>query len=678
MSHAASFVPVLFFLLPLVQAASFLEFLDFTSPSPLIFHSLATLLQVQPQTLFPNGHTIASVTVPRHTLLYHGRHDNDPVPSPEWLAFDMEMAYGIMGNMPDSRLLTYKTTRNVRAVYFDGTSASLMGDGTFSQMVFLYNGTDDVPKRGGRGPPPGRGHRDHGHPKEPENENTSPRPPLRLSFPRWNPLQDEYFRARELCKWLESSGLGGQGWGYEGIVRMNAGFELIWCDFDSPSLKLVSNLNVSAPRNYDPTAALERAKARWLRILELEEPLSSEDQAKLNQVLGIQEPIRTNPQLTLGPSEDEGPHGPGMTDPREPFRNTSSWFWSTAAAKRYHGDSRMRVDPRGIFSFYEPGLRNQFRSRIEDDISRLNLETNGRWRRGGNGENSFSSYAERIARRSDELRALMERRRQHRLTSVAGKDGVYMRAAVEKRLKNTLAASRNGDDVDWHYTAEEIITRYHNELTTLLDYLEMAPKPHETHLPLDAWIYQVRQVTHWFMLPSLEYPPDRPYTQERLQEIFNLDSRLAQTTLERCITQYDLDEQPVGDEDSILGNAIKETLHGICSTVIRIGLGVEYYWLMYFNPAPELGSSRFLAVSQELKYAAELWEQDMQELLAWLGWAEQWSRCEKQCDVGEMCYMPMWPVAGWGRGRWGEDPEFLWQPVCVDMMDYPPENSGSM
>ena len=36
-------------------------------------------------------------------------------------------------------------------------------------------------------------------------------------------------------------------WGVEGAARMNAGFELIWCNFSSPSARLISNLNVKVP-----------------------------------------------------------------------------------------------------------------------------------------------------------------------------------------------------------------------------------------------------------------------------------------------------------------------------------------------------------------------------------------------------------------------------------------------
>jgi hypothetical protein len=388
----------------IVRSTSFLPFLNFTSPSPYIFHSLATLLQQYPQTLFPNGHTIASVTIPRHTLLYHGRHDSDPVPSPEWLALDIEMAYGIMGNMPDSRMMTYRTTKNVKAVYFDGASASLSGEGTRAQMVLLYNGTEKIPKRGGWGPPggsrPGRDHSNHSDNEQQKKEDKEP--PIRPPPGHWNPLQDEYFRARGLCEWLQSRGLGGPGWGYESVVRMNAGFEVIWCDFESTSLKIVSNLNVSAP-------LLEYTETSYMNLFHASSGGGFAAQALLRM------------------TEDEGPHGPGMVNPLEPFRPSSNWFWFAAAAKRYFGESRIKVDDCGLFSFYEPQLQNQTNTRIKDDADRFGLNAEGKWQSPSKGLN-----------KEDELEDLTRRRKQHRLDSVDEKDGDIMLQALEQRLTRAL------------------------------------------------------------------------------------------------------------------------------------------------------------------------------------------------------------------------------------------------
>lgn len=268
---------------PFLQAVPFLPFLNFTSSSPLLFQSLASLLEVHPQTIFPNGRPIASITVPRPNQPYHGRHDSNSVPSPEWLALDVEMAYGIMGNMPESRLMTYQTTKNVRAIYFDGMSASLIGDGVNSQMVLLYNGTADIPDHQYPKPPPSQGRREEG----PDSENKPP---------PW--LRDDAFRARALCRWIDNSGLGGHGWGYEGNIRMNASFELIWCDFESPSLETVSNLNVSASLlNQQPHASNDQQQRYRTR-----RPLSDARRAR-----------------RFGVNEDHDSDKPGQSDPSEPY-----------------------------------------------------------------------------------------------------------------------------------------------------------------------------------------------------------------------------------------------------------------------------------------------------------------------------------------------------------------------
>jgi hypothetical protein len=553
-------------------------------------------LQQYPQTLFPNGHTIASVTIPPNTFLYHGRHDNDPVPSPEWLALDIEMAYGIMGSMPDSRMLTYRTTRNVKALYFDGTSASLIGEGTRAQMVLLYNGTEKIPRRGGWGPPGGRPP-NGGHHGDKEKREVEEEPPRRPPPGHWNPLQDEYFRARGLCEWLSSRGLGGSGWGYEGIVRMNAGFEVIWCDFGSPSLKVVSNLNVSVPLLAD---------------------------ADVSGVDLVQEPRGSfAAQALLRMNEDEGPHGPGMTDPREPFRASSTWFWFAAAAKRYFGESRIKVDACGIFSFYEPQLQNQTNARIKEDTERFSLSANGKWL----GPSSGSG-------REEELEDLTRRRRQHRLDSVEENDGDIMLQALEQRLTSALKKDGCSSGVNWHHVSQEIVAHYSNELQTLLKSLKDDLPKTDAEEDLRTWLEGTRALTHWFLLPFLEYPPGRPYDKEKLEQLFSVNSPLAQTTLERCQMQYDVDEQDDHLEGSIFYHAIKDTLTGICSVVIEIGLGVEYHWLADFNSVPSSDLARETPDYHKLMGDAKDWKRKMEELMAWLGWVEKWTAFPSTCGAG--------------------------------------------
>jgi hypothetical protein len=66
---------------------------NFTSEAPHYFASLYSLLQQWPNTFFPNGHSIVPCSIPPFTRLFHGRKDGDVPPSPEWVAFDMQVSF---------------------------------------------------------------------------------------------------------------------------------------------------------------------------------------------------------------------------------------------------------------------------------------------------------------------------------------------------------------------------------------------------------------------------------------------------------------------------------------------------------------------------------------------------------------------------------------------------------
>ncbi|KAK0662378.1 putative purine nucleoside phosphorylase [Lasiodiplodia hormozganensis] len=597
--------------------------LNFSSPAPYIFSSINGLLQQWSNSFFPNGHTIAACDIPAHTLLYHGRHDADLPPSPEWLAFDVEMAYGIMGNLPDSRMLTYRTTRAVKCLYFDGMSANLMSDGVESQMTFLYGDSESIPSRPHPGRP-GRGPPRRGPPPEDvPGHGDGGRPP----FGHWNPLDDEYFRAEGLCRWIKENELGGQGWGLEGIVRMNAGFELIWCDFDSPSLRLMSNLNVSAPRIQmeKRTTLGEYAQQQLLDL--------ATDQTILKGAANAHES-----------DSKEGPHGPGMTDPSEPFRGVANWMWFTAAARRYgfsgssgtgtgRGEARVRINTCGIFTFYDPGLEDHDRARIEDERAYLNISDHGSWH-----------SPEHAETRAVALEQLLRRRRSHRPNHVSQSDGKYMKDAMERRM-HAVAKSDGGfcSNIDWKLSMEEVVTFYGANLRNLLQTLEEIPEPSEKHwLTVREWLESVRVLTHWFMMPFLEYPRG-PYTNESLKVDFDLDSPMMQEAMERCQGQYGADDiKELGDGEKLLSWSIDETLGGICRVLFKVGLEVEYEWLSYYNLDPEKHGDD--SCEQPVLGTGREWKMAVEELMAWLGWVEQWTGCEGPCGQNEICYIPMWPA----------------------------------
>jgi hypothetical protein len=249
--------------------------------------------------------------------------------------------------------------------------------------------------------------------------------------PRWNPLEDEYFRARGLCNWIKERGLGSRGWGYEGVVRMNAGFEMIWCDFNSTSLKLMSNLDISAP-------LLNTTDSQYPQLTG-----QIQDQAPLLQ------------QRSDIAALDEGPHGPGMTDQREPFRNIANYMWFAASAKRYGstanvdvggGESRVKIDTCGLFTFYDPALSGQSTARIEQERRSLNITQKGRWM----GPRSTDDD------RDVALNEITRRRRFHRANHVSEDDGLKMYGLVESGLQNVLNTT-HCSGIPWHDVAKEIM-----------------------------------------------------------------------------------------------------------------------------------------------------------------------------------------------------------------------------
>ncbi len=75
---------------------------NFSSEAPHHFASAYGLLQQWSNTFFPNGHSLVPCEIRPLTKLYHGRRDGDVPPSPEWLAFDMQVPALVQMNIADT------------------------------------------------------------------------------------------------------------------------------------------------------------------------------------------------------------------------------------------------------------------------------------------------------------------------------------------------------------------------------------------------------------------------------------------------------------------------------------------------------------------------------------------------------------------------------------------------
>lgn len=96
------------------------------------------------------GHTIVPASIPPGTLLYHGIYLSTPVPQvpskPDWVAVDPEHSYLFCRGFDGKGCwhLTIVTTRTLKLLYFDGSSAAKEDGGSLDPQDLLIWG--DVQK----------------------------------------------------------------------------------------------------------------------------------------------------------------------------------------------------------------------------------------------------------------------------------------------------------------------------------------------------------------------------------------------------------------------------------------------------------------------------------------------------------------------------------------------------
>lgn len=232
---------------------------------PDIFNAVHDAMRQWGSSLHHNGMSFYLATVPKGVLLHHGNSSPRSPSEPDWLAFEIEHAENfargrwhgprpsppggddgdddgklqkVVGDRPGRAdresededevrgyLHVYQTTRPLPFLYIDGMGGGKTSMGTLDSQDYLLRGKtpgndteDDMP----RGPPPSA------QDDKDDDKDGKPRGP-RMGGP-----MDEQARARELCEWAKELGL-------QGVIRMEAGFEIIKCDF-SDGLKEIQAL----------------------------------------------------------------------------------------------------------------------------------------------------------------------------------------------------------------------------------------------------------------------------------------------------------------------------------------------------------------------------------------------------------------------------------------------------
>lgn len=252
-----------------------------------IFNVVHDSMRQWGSSLHHNGVSFFLATVPAGTQLYHGTSKSSPVNGTEWLAFEPEHAmvfarprwggpppplrgddekndgprihgdelrrrqlHGLDGGARpppgaidedekgEGYLHTYAAAKNLRLLYIDGMSAAKSSKGTLdSQDVLLFNRSLNTSPREGPGPGPGPG--------------------------------GERERASKLCEMAEKEWAGR----VDGVLRMEAGFEIILCKFERDltplriaqvklQLKNAKSKDQSGPKQGDKAEPSEDRKRR--------------------------------------------------------------------------------------------------------------------------------------------------------------------------------------------------------------------------------------------------------------------------------------------------------------------------------------------------------------------------------------------------------------------------------
>ncbi|KAL8792051.1 MAG: hypothetical protein Q9195_005392 [Heterodermia aff. obscurata] len=521
-----------------------------------------------------------------------------------------------MGSTRNSFLFTYQTTRPVKCLYFDGASGVLGDNGTMdTQMLFLYGNITG---------PPGK--------------NSS------ADF-----LWDEYGRAEHLCAWLRDVS---PSEGIEGVVRMSTGFELIWCDFDSPSVRLVSRFNVSVPLlGYNRTSLLPKKVDRDLFVADEERDLPAPDW------------------------EIDWEH--------EPFVASQQWDWFTSASRSYSVDDlasarepSIRLLDADFVSLYSP-VYEELQSRLNLlDREHLNLTADGLWLGVSDGGS-----------RRKAVEALGRRRARHSVGVISPQEVARYREEMVQMVRRVTKQDHH-HDVSWSHTCDLITDQFSKRLLRFQHLLQHGHlRGDESPVEVRRRFALLRERAHALLMPFFDYSPEMNY----------------QSSLDRCKGTYlPWAVQSDGDQrlhDHFVGQAIEEVLDGICSVVIGVGTSIERMWLQDFNGPIEKASDERL---YRLRAETRIWKDKIEELTAWLGWAPHWMSCDRLCawDVStpynlpfdtdlkteicchsqEECYIPMWPVFRQlspqkpAYGNRAIDPKELehdlWNPRCVKIKNF--------
>ncbi|KAK1235334.1 hypothetical protein PQX77_001444 [Marasmius sp. AFHP31] len=263
----------------------------------LIFESVSSLLQQWPNTRYRNGHNLVPGHIPAGTLLYHGRRDPILPTTPEWTATDPEHSLLFCRSIEGTGCwhLTLVTTRPLKVLYFDGSSAAKMASGSMDSQDIVAWGKVS-PER----------------------------------------FFDEFNRIYDLCNWAKKVG-------YDGLVRMEMDFEVMLCDFTA-GVKVESFLNLESGADDGPPRPPRHHNEDNWRVYPPSPPPPRRG--------GHHPP----PAPGFGHEHRGLPERHSLRGPSRRARADFEVILAGARHNRFPGESRIKLDLSRLVSFYDTNL----------------------------------------------------------------------------------------------------------------------------------------------------------------------------------------------------------------------------------------------------------------------------------------------------------------------------------
>ncbi|KII87870.1 hypothetical protein PLICRDRAFT_42393 [Plicaturopsis crispa FD-325 SS-3] len=209
-------------------------------------------------------------------------------------------------------------------------------------------------------------------------------------------------------------------------------------------------------------------------------------------------------------------------------------------------------------------------------------------------------------------------RRKHRLLDLSQEDIVAWRTELEQALDDWNAGRSSG--VDWSAIAQAVVDRYGDRLAEMRHVLEEGAPPGAN---ATALVSRVRLVAFALVMPYVDAPTvlvDAARTAESLAKANH-----------KCTHAFT--GHFGGLQLTLQEQGLKYAVEGVLDRLCGFATGVLGNALDILSAGDAVDAST--AISH--------WRSDLEELIAWLGWA-MWERCDPSCAWDEQCYIPMWPL----------------------------------